>query len=213
MNRSVVVCLLCFFAVGPLAAKEKEYSPPMRWTGTERGKDDGNPAEGEGGERWRFDQVWPDNPLSYDNYKPLVWNGKGWVAEDNEHTQGGNPKATCEKGTVKLGSQGAWNDIEFQKLSSLSFVAPSSDTYEISVDIEFKAWTGEGSVEFLILHRDRSKKTLVPIKTMEFKKKGSETIEDLKIKLSKKDEIVFVPKYKAWHVGAGIELKNLVIKR
>ena len=69
----------------------QSYRLPPTWEGKTKASTEGNPAMADGKPVWRLDQVWPPQPETEANYRPMVWRGGWWVPTANSF--GDQPKA------------------------------------------------------------------------------------------------------------------------
>jgi hypothetical protein len=184
------------------------FRVPEQWIGTEVRTSAGNPAMVDGAERWRFDQIWPDDPLKAENYKPLIWNGTTWVATDHSH--GGQPAGKVTKGVATLTVRSPWNGNNGQKLSALSFIAPEAGSYRLSVDPALKNWDGKRkSVDLRLLHVNAD--GIVECERISVADGSMVELRAQPVTLAAGDRLVLVPAFSGLHIAGNLSLKNLHI--
>ncbi len=125
------------------------YSPPATWRGKTIGKTEGNPWADDKGPRWRLDQIYPDDFLKAENWKPMAWatiqKVDGWYNELGN--QGGNPRISIAGGKFEIGLYSAADNFDWLKTAAVVFVAPKDGDYRVKFAATATRWEGGGTVE------------------------------------------------------------------
>jgi hypothetical protein len=132
------------------AAQAKAYTLAGDLSGKTEGTAEGNPVRADGKPLWRFDQVWPDDPLQAANYKPMIWNGQQWTAK--EHTHGGQPAVSPGEKGLAVAVRGPWSGQPGAKAAAVSFIAAETGLYEVGGEIHSRVWAGSGAIPLRIIH-------------------------------------------------------------
>ena len=165
---------------------------PAAWAGVNPGSSEGNPATANGKPVWRFDQLFPEDPIMAENYKPMVWGNQVWTAQD--HTHGGHPSASIKDGNVNIAAMGPWNgdDLNFAKIPALAFIAPSNGTYKISGSARSNPWEGDAK-KIPLTFRKKDTQRAAELLKIDLPRDGKEVPFDLEVQLSAGQELLIVP--------------------
>ncbi|MHC4506415.1 MAG: SUMF1/EgtB/PvdO family nonheme iron enzyme, partial [Planctomycetota bacterium] len=177
-------------AASPAGAKT--YRPPDEWPGTEVGATDSNPFVLAGKPLWRLDQVWPDERLGLENYRPMPWDGKAW--RPKEHTFTGHPCATAKGGKIQMVAKTWWPGQPGNKLCALVFIAPADGLYRaagtVSADVWYNSKLGGVGMAFVAISRDT--RLAVPVGSVALGHKTPVAIGGPEIALKQGQELAFV---------------------
>jgi len=187
------------------------WVPPKTALGGKVGTSEGNPVIADGRPLWQFDQVWPYRTNEIANYKPLTWNGKDWIA--TTHSHGGQPAAGVNNGTAYIVCRSSWGGNPGNKLAALSFLAPQSGEYEVTIDkIYLGMWDG-GPPAYLdaIAFGVGGAGSKVHTYTLTQKKKDNPA-GSFKVRLAQGDRLAFVGRFRGMHTASHFQLKGLVIR-
>ena len=162
---------------------------------------------------WRLDQIWPDDPLNHDNYKPLLWAGDHW---DGAYDFGGQPGAKDEAGKITLGVRGGWGGGGTQpggKLAVLVFLAPAKAHYTVTGTVRSGVWQGDGAVVTLsVLKYDPATKKISRLRSVATPKDTDVKLEGVEADLDAGQELILAPLVGAMYTAANVELTGLQVQ-
>lgn len=162
---------------------------------------------------WRFDQVWPDDPLQVANYTPLVWSGRHWRASDQG--SGGQPSAELSDSSVGLGVRMWWPDQLGSKLASLAFIAPADGTYMVEGAARTEILEGGTArpIQLQVLALDRTSTSVSTVATIPLTGSRLLDLQEL-VPLQARQELVFLPRFpEKGRVACTVRLEGLRISR
>ena len=192
------------------AANATSYKLPASWEGVKKGSAEGNPIAANGQPIWRIDQLWPDNPILADAYRPMPWSGTEWKAAEHEH--GGQPAARVENGSLRAAVRGPWTGNPGQKTCALIFIAPQAGLYVASGVAKSEPWEG-GAKTFKLGIFKKDTQRAAPLQTLELPRDGSPVPFEVKVELTAGHELVFLPLMPDWHNATTTRVNDLVIER
>ena len=160
---------------------------------------------------WRLDQVWPDDVLKSENYKPMPWRDDHYEAAGYSF---GNAQARVGQDGVRLDVRSAWGaegDMAGSKLAALVFRAPRAGRYSLSGTARASVWQGEGKVLLSAFKRDAARGTVGRLGAIVTPKDSDVALRDADIvaELEAGQELVLVFEINGWYTGANLHLKNL----
>lgn len=191
----------------------KTYKAPEFFDGEENGKPSGNPLEVGGKPTWRMDQIWPDDPLKRENYKPMNWANDAWRGA---YEFGGQPSAKVEAGKIMLGIRGGWGgegSMPGNKMAALVFIAPAKGTYTVSGIARAGVWQGDKAAASLSLMKGDSKAGKVTrIRSLATPSDTDVTLENIEVELDAGQELIFAPIVTQMYTAANLELRDLKVQ-
>lgn len=187
-------------------ADDGSLRPPRDWEGSIKGSLDGNPFRVAGAERWRLDQVWPDDPAVWANYRPMPWSGTEWQAQANGH--GGQPGAKARQGRVELGVRAAWGGNPGQKLAALSVVVPQAGRWRLTGSVRIELWDGRGATVALGVWRHPLDGAGVAAGTVAMPDRQPASL-DLVIEAVAGERIALVPRFPGMHQAGTVICEGL----
>ncbi|BCM91358.1 hypothetical protein IAD21_03230 [Abditibacteriota bacterium] len=191
----------------------KTYKGPEFFDGEEADKSTGNPLEVGGKPLWRFDQIWPEDPLQRANYKPMVWKGDSW---HGEYDFGGQPMAKVEGGKITMGVRGSWGGgatQEGSKNAALVFIAPAKGIYSVTGTVRSGVWQGDKNASLLsALSADPKTGKVTKIRSFPTPSDTDVTLEGLEVSLEAGQELVLAPAVTQMYTAANFELRDLKVR-
>ena len=192
----------------------KCFTLPKNWKGSRAGTAENNPVLVDGKPQWRFDRVWPDEPLIATHYVPLIWNASRWTGAD--HVQGGYPNITIAGETLELGACGPWgtgregSTDPGGKWPALVFVAPHDGHYAIQGDARFVPVTPlEAAAHLLVLARDLQASSITVLKDLGLQRANDERpIEGGAVALKAGQELVALGQVRPFNNSGIIKIRN-----
>ena len=197
------------------APSGKVYKAPEFMDGEKQGTAAGNPLEVAGKPLWRLDQIWPDDPLNHDDYKPLLWAGDHW---DGAYDFGGQPGAKVEAGKITLAVRGSWGGggtMPGGKFAALVFLAPAKGHIIRSLGtVRAGVWQGDGSVVSLsVLKYDPLTKKVTRLNAQSPTPKDTDVkLADIAADLDAGQELILAPLVGAMYTAANVELTGFQIQ-
>ncbi len=189
------------------------YRAPEFFDGEEPDKSTGNPLEVGGKPLWRFDQIWPEDPLLRSNYKPMVWRGNSW---DGLIDFGGQPGGKVEGGKVTMGVRGSWGGDGAQagsKNAALVFIAPVKGVYVVTGTVRSGVWQGDKGASLLsILIGDPKSGKVTKFRSISTPSDTDVALEDIKVELDAGQELVLAPSVTQMYTAANFELRDLKVQ-
>ena len=211
-----------FAAAGSVAvtlpAQTETFLLPDDWKGRDADALANNPIIVAGQPRWRFERVWPPDPMPSANYQPLVWRRDRWVAAEHVHDWQPGLFIDADRGLV-FGVRGPWgpgggvNEGLGGKWPALVFVAPRTGHYLLTGRAEFKQWQGDPyTARLIILKRDKSAARLMPLADVAVGREENLTELSLNnVMLNEGQELVLVVQIEASNTSGEVRLKDLRI--
>jgi hypothetical protein len=191
----------------------KTYKAPEFFDGEENGKPSGNPLETGGKPLWRFDQIWPDDPLKRENYKPMNWAGNNWRGA---YEFGGQPEAKVEAGKIQLGVRGGWGgdgSMPGNKMVALVFIAPAKGTYTVMGTARAGVWQGDKAAASLsVLKADTKANKITRVRSIATPSDTDVALEEIEVEMEAGQELLFVPMVTQMYTAANLELRDLKIQ-
>lgn len=199
---------------GFVDAAAKTFRLPLAWEGTAKGLAQGNPILAEGKPVWRIDQVWPDDPMMAEDYRPMPWSGTAWYPA--EHAAGGQPEASIESGALRLAVRGPWGgggDNGKARIAGLVFIAPEPGVYTVAGQAHSKKWTG-GAKAFTLGFYKKDTQRAAKIGEASLPSDDAPVRFEFKAELSAGHELVFLPLMNGqWHNATRTVIEDLEIRR
>jgi hypothetical protein len=182
-------------------------SLPAVWAGKANGLADGNPALADGRAVWRLDQVFPPDPTSAKNYRPLTWKDGWWIAEKDG--MGGQPKTEMKDRGIRMEFRAAHSASPGEKLCGLVFIAEKVGDYRLSGSAELRLWDGGNPTSLTMWHKTAAGAKQVastPLKNGEHF-----DLSNWSATLAKGDELVLLPRIEGMFTGGDITLRDLSV--
>ncbi len=190
----------------------KVFKAPEFFDGEETGKPTGNPLEVGSKPTWKAVQIWPDDPLKRDSYKPMNWAGDTWRGA---YEFGGQPALKVEAGKIVMGVRGGWagdGTMGGNKVAALVFIAPAKSTYSLSGIARAGVWQGEKSAASLSLFKsDPASGKITRVRSIPTPSDQDVPLENIEIELDAGQELALVPTVTQMYTAANVELRDLKI--
>ena len=206
--------------VAPQTAKQavaqtapKTYKAPEFFDGEEKGKPAGNPLEVGGKALWRADQIWPDDVLKRENYKPMNWAGESWLGA---YEYGSQPSVKVEGGKVGIISRGAWGGGGSEpgnKRAALVFIAPQKGTYRVTGTARAFVWEGDkaAGASLSLLKSDPKTNKITRLRSIVTPDATDVAIEGTEVELDVGEELIFLNAINSMYTAAVTDLTGLKI--
>jgi hypothetical protein len=195
------------------AATPQVFNAPELFDGEQNGQPTGNPLEVGGKPLWTAAQIWPDDPLKRENYKPMLWEGDTWRGA---YEFGGQPGLKVEAGRVTLGVRGGWGGdgtMPGNKMAALIFTAPARGTYSVTGTARAGVWQGDKAAATLsVLKSDVATGKVTRVRSIPTPGDADVALEGVPVELEAGQEIILAPLVTQMYTAANIELRDLKIQ-
>lgn len=185
----------------------QSYRLPPTWEGKTKASAEGNPAMADGKPVWRLDQVWPPQPETAANYRPMVWRDGWWVPAANSF--GDQPKAEMKDRGVRLEFRAKHGDPPAERICGLVFIVPRDGVYEVKGSAELNLWDGSVPVRLTFLHKtaDAAKE----LASLKLEKGKRVPLAGVTAAAKAGDEMVLLPRPDGAFTGGDVTLRDVEV--
>ena len=183
---------------------------PPTWEGKAKGESDGSVALAGDKPIWKLEQLWPDDWLKRENFRPMTWTGTDWNVKEGGF--GGQPGAALKDGALNFGTRaphGAKDDDRHLRTAGLTFVAPQVGVYALHGSAAAHMWDSKNKTVLHLLKKTAG--GVEKIGGIAVENGGDVSLEGQSVPLAAGEELTLLPQIDGMFAGGDCKLKDFSI--